>query len=343
MTSLGPLSAQPSPFMSAPTYSAWRSAASAGQPIGFKPLTGDRITFGSAGTSPAEALKRVNQQALTLFPANADASTLVSNFSQLNGDVAVYDGKKADQAWVDTVCRELGVVAFNHVPDSIRFNQDPTQVPKFDDEGGIFPKAFTDEALPKLYQNKQLAVFLSSGASRGILIEELYHLLQVKAGLPFGTGNMDVDMAAKDYNNSYNRHLLSGVHNSLVEWQSRQPTWLQWATQPANVALSTIGAVGNLGKRLFSWGVEVPYIMIQRALGIIKTNPNSAGQALRNEMEREQEVDKFMLNNGSALGLNLWERWARIDHWLCESKLKALLSYKLEHITPETFKKPAQN
>ena len=337
MTSLGPQSLHISPFMSASAYNGWQASAPASYGRGIQPLTRDRITFGS---SAADALKKVNQQALTLFPANADAATLIKNFSQLNGDVAMYDGSKPDQAWVNTVCRELGVVAFNHVPDSIRFNQDPTQLPSFDDEGGIFPKAFTDVALPQLYRDKQLAVFLSDNASRGVLIEELYHLLQVKAGLPFGTGHMDVDMAAKDYNNRYNRHMLSGVHNDLVHWQSRQPTWVQWATSPANFVLGTIGSLGNLAKRAFSWGVEVPYIMAKRALGLIKTNPNSAGQALRNEMEREQEVDKFMLRNGSALGLSLWERWSHIDHWLCESKLKALLSYKLEHITPDSFKKP---
>lgn len=339
MTTLGTYANSVSPFITASTHGQWRASAPTFKPAALP--SGDRVTFGSQPVSPAEALARVNQQALTLFPANADASTLVSNFSKIHGDVAVYDGKNPDQAWVNTVCRELGVVAFNHVPDSIRFNQDPNKVPHFDDEGGVFPKAFTDEALPKLYQNKQLAVFLSSGSSRGVLIEELYHLKQVKAGLPFGTGNMDVDMAAKDYNNRYNRHIFSGIHNSLSNWQSRQPTWLQWLTQPANLALGTVGALGNLAKRLFSWGVEVPYIMAKRALGIIKTNPNSAGQALRNEMEREQEVDAFMFKNASSLGLSLWERWSRIDHWLCESKLKALLSYKLEHITPETFQKPA--
>lgn len=312
----------------------------AGKPvIGLSPTVshGDRVTFGLNPQKAGEPdiAKSVEREALRLFSNNPTTEALLKALHQKYPDVKIFHGK--DHKWVNNVCETYGNMAFFHIPDSVRYGEDPENVPDFDapaeqpqDEKPVNPiplwmralKAgisvvfknvsdgeerfnghYTKKILPDLYRNKQMAIFISEHAEPDILMHEVYHLLQAKKGQHFGTNNLAIDSKAKDFNFDYNAQIFKNPFVTSL-WQ------------------------GVL--RLQSWLIEVPLILAKKALGIIKPKVNSPGAALREEMYREQEVDKFLIKHGGKLGLNIFKRVGHTIHFVLESKLKEILSYKLD-------------
>lgn len=291
-------------------------------------VSSDKVTFSSQKPDERQLLKATNQEAVTIFSQNQTKDQLVKAMQDAFQGTAyhleIYDGSQPGQEWVNDVCSTYGNVAFFQVPDAVLYGAS-TMPPNLqpaenqpDNDG--FPPLYINVILPnmetKTADGKQrVAVYLSNRADMGTLRHEFYHALQFKNGLSFGT-TPQADEKAFSFRNAFNQNLLtvpqSGVLKPVVRF---------------------INSVWRMAKGLFSWAVEVPFIQLKRLLGEKAQQPNqtpTSGESLRVNMAREREVDAFFLKFGGTCGFPLNQRLAHALHYLFESKLQDLRSYKLD-------------
>jgi hypothetical protein len=188
------------------------------------------------------------------------------------------------------------------------YGKDPRQPLTIDTAGNNnLPAEYTQHALPQLYRQRQLGIFVKKGSSRDVVMHELFHALQFKNGLP-STTTPQADDIAKAFRDRYNQPIASiGFLNQL--WQPL--------------------------KRFATWAFLIPYWsirrMLQRSTGSLPADlSQSPGEALRVNMKREMEVDFFLLRYGQSLGLPCWQRLNALTHYLLESQLQWYRSYSLD-------------
>lgn len=272
----------------------------------------DRFSSSRPGeASDAEKLAATIQEASELFSQAKTKNDLIALMKAKYADQCeIYDGSQSDQDWVNQVCTTDPAQAFRHVPYSVLYpNQYPPNKAKtFTNENGQYPAIYTDNVLPSLYRQKKQAIFISKDATRDVLMHEVFHFLQTKNGLASGT-TPEADEKAQEFNNRY----------------------LQDTFPPASI-FSLLNPYIRGAKVLFSWCVSVPILMLKRAVSKNKPqpNPDSPGEALRVNMAREQEADRFLVTQGGKFGLSILQRLKHLGHFIQESKLKELLSDRLD-------------
>jgi len=283
----------------------------------FKPVLfsgDDSISFKRTGKqTDAEKLVRVKQEAFELFSKNQTRDTLIQAVKEHFGEsLAVFDGQ--EEEWVNDVCKTYNNVGFFHLPDSVMYeNQDPKAPIQFEDKEGVYPRVYTKTVLPQLYRSQKPAIFISKTATPSILMHEIFHALQFKHGLQMGGKNQESDTQAKAF-----RDRLS----------------------QSSINVPVFSQITQACKRVFNWVVMIPVVLplskLSRLVSDVlnretsQSKTETSGEALRHEMRREQEVDRFLIFNGKAFGLSLKDRLTHMGHYLFESTLQYMRSFFLD-------------
>lgn len=282
--------------------------------------TGDVVRFGAKPANDAsKRLKAAMDEAITLFsnPRNRDKARLVEavqdRFKDSPWELHVYDGSKPGNEWVNDVCGPKGynVPAFFQVPDLVLYGV-PLENPTSEKP---FPKNYLQEVIPFLEspptvpgKRGRVAVYLSKDADLASLQHELFHALQFKHGLPFGT-TPEADAEALAFRNRYNAATFSNP-----------------------VLNNTLGLLVRGGKALLSWLFEVPYALLRHlATGGFRKKPATPtpGEALRLNKKREMEVDKLFIVYGGRFGASMADRLRHLEYFLFEEALQYFRSYRL--------------
>lgn len=271
----------------------------------------DRVFFGADPLSDVEKLAKTRQEAHALFSQHQTRASLIAALPSVFGDgLAVFDGNQPGNEWVNEVCKAYGNAGFFQPPDSLLYGEDPARPVEFADEQGKFPDVYTKTILPELYAQQKPAIYIAKDADTSILMHEVFHALQFKNGLAFST-TPEADEIAKQFRNRFNAPI------SAIPWLDR------YVLQPV--------------KLLCHWMVSVPMTLLGQALQKTRqpesTSPPTPGEALRVEMAREKEVDKFLICYGNDFGLSLWDRFKHLEHYLFQSMLLHLLSRKLDGLS----------
>jgi hypothetical protein len=277
--------------------------------------TGDRVQFSSEAKTHAEIFKTTLDEAVSLFgdPANKDQEKLIAavqkRFADSKYELHIYDGRKED--WVNDVCDAYNNVAFFQVPDYVQYGK-PLTNPGGE---GKYPEEYLKKVIPFLEQaptapgkTGRVAIYLGKGVDMTTLQHELFHALEFKNGLPFST-TQEADETAISFRNGLQKSYFS---NKILK--------------------NTVDPLINLSKRLLSWTLEVPYALMKHLVtgGFWKKNETpTAGEALRASMRPELDVDKLFILHGGKFGAPMSARVAHFTHFIMESSLQYLRSYRL--------------
>ncbi|MCA9807817.1 MAG: hypothetical protein KC476_07670 [Cyanobacteria bacterium HKST-UBA06] len=300
--------------------------AQAAQANPFCRLPHDTVSFGQAPMTPmapmaperqsappadnrsqAQRLQDVRRQADALLSGAKDGPALIKRFMERYGNqVHLYDGSQADQHWVNDICDHYSTSGFVKAPESVlglRPASDTSEVNLLAQETAADPHAsasakhYTGKVLPDLHQQGRIGVFLKKGASKGIVMHELYHVLQYLNGVTATSGNLALDHRAET--------TISDMQKPITGLGWLDP-WLQ------------------LGKRIGHWAYTVPKLKLKRRGQDAPTD--TVGHAIRIKMDLEKDVDRYMLSRPNMVG---WGTWVNhLVHAAMESYLTYHLSYQ---------------
>lgn len=261
----------------------------------FQPVV-DRVTFSSQGSSvarptPKQAYENAKKEALALFKGHSKTEQLLNAMQTHFENSPWWNGEKHG---LQLINGDIGQ-AICEQDGAQAFLQAPHTLlyGQASSHKGVTLETYRT-ALQTLEEKKALGVFMRKqnfGLGRTIAIHELFHALQHKNGCVMAT-DLATDSAAAKF--------------------LAVPNW----------------------KRILYWPVEIPYALVKGLFtGAFwkKQDKPTIGQAVRINMAREMEVDRFIIFNGGKVGVSLLSRLAHLGHFLGESLPQWLRSWRVEH------------